>query len=161
MENPEMSPKRSETNEKVTPDQVDRGGEQQVEKSLTLDERTKIEKDDTMRLNDAKAAIQTLPDGPKPPRYVSKDEMGPAYGWDTDPPTIREDLPSSVKSFVGAHERYHIKNPTDNWLRGEIKASIAGALRHPIGFARTAWMSLTSRERLRFYRNQIRQHYGV
>lgn len=156
-----MSPKNSETNEKVAPDQLDRGGEQTVEKTLTPDERAVIEKDGIECLNEATNAIRSMPDSPKPPKYASKDEMGPAYGWDTDPPTICEDLPSSVKSFVEAHERYHIKNPTDNWLRGEIKASVAGAVKHPIGFARTAWMSLTNRERLKFYRKNIREHYGV
>jgi len=69
--------------------------------------------------------------------YLPREELYPRYGYAQPSRQIayvREDLPSCVKKFVTVHERYHLGDNAKWWFWREIRANIAGALKHPIGF---------------------------
>jgi hypothetical protein len=76
--------------------------------------------------------------------YVPREKLYPRYGYAQPSRQIayvREDLPRSVKKFVTFHER-------------EIRANIAGARKHPIGFMACVLMSLAP-YRLKYYWQRI------
>ena len=85
--------------------------------------------------------------------------MGSAFGLAGEPIEIRKDLPNRVKSFVIDHEKYHLKDTSKNWLWREVKANMVSGFKHPIGFLQTAWMSLTNKERLKFYQDRFKNKY--
>jgi hypothetical protein len=67
---------------------------------------------------------------------------------------IRDDLPGFVKKFVTAHELYHLRDKAKWWVWREIKANIAGAFKHPMGFVVCALMSMAP-YRLWYYWKRI------
>ncbi len=89
--------------------------------------------------------------------YLPREELYPRYGY-AQPSRqiayIREDLPSSVKKFVTFHELYHLEDKARWWFWREVRANIAGALKHPIGFMACVLMSLAP-YRLRYYWQRI------
>ena len=89
--------------------------------------------------------------------YVSKDQLYPRFGY-AEPSKqiayVREDLPNCVKKFVTAHELYHLRDKAKRWVWREIRANIAGALKHPIGFTVCVLMSLAP-YRLWYYWKRI------
>jgi len=99
----------------------------------------------------------------KTPRviYISKSKLYPAFG-DADIKKqiahVRKDLPKSVKKYVKQHELYHLKDNTKNWVWREIKASIYGAIKHPIGALICLIMTLAPC-RLKFYWQRIKRGY--
>ena len=89
--------------------------------------------------------------------YVSKDQLYPKFGYALPSKQIayvRDDLPRSVKAFVTAHEVYHLRDQASWWVWREVKANIAGALNHPVGFLVCVVMSLAP-YRLRYYWQRI------
>ena len=89
--------------------------------------------------------------------YVSKKDLYPRFGYaqpNRQIAYVREDLPNSVRKFVTAHELYHLRDKSKWWVWREIKANIAGALKHPIGFLGCVMMSLAP-YRLRYYWKRI------
>jgi hypothetical protein len=84
---------------------------------------------------------------------VDKEEIYPAFGYadsDLNLIRIRADLPLSVKNFILKHETYHLTDGAEWWVWREIKANLYGARKHPIGFIRCAFLSL-SPDRLKYY----------
>ncbi|MCP4711106.1 MAG: hypothetical protein GY869_21000 [Planctomycetes bacterium] len=91
--------------------------------------------------------------------YVSKEKLFPAFGYawpEKGIAWVRVDLPQSVADFVEVHEKYHLKDKAVWWVWREVKANIAGAVKHPVGFARCVWMSVASIDRWRFYIKRTR-----
>jgi len=99
--------------------------------------------------------------------YVKKSKLYPAFGYANQIPpeiSIRDDLPKIVKQFVLEHERYHIRdwqrlekqNKKYNWVWGEIKANLYGAVKHPFGFFLCVIMSLQP-YRLKLYFTRFKQ----
>ena len=89
--------------------------------------------------------------------YCSKDLLYPRFGYAVPSQQVayvRDDLPGFVKEFVSAHELYHLGDKTKWWVWREIKANIAGAFKHPMGFAICALMSLAP-YRLLYYWKRI------
>ena len=89
--------------------------------------------------------------------YLPREELYPRYGY-AQPSRkiayIREDLPSSVKKFVTFHELYHLEDKARWWIWREVRANIAGARKHPIGFMACVLMSLAP-YRLKYYWQRI------
>ena len=93
--------------------------------------------------------------------YVEKDSIYPAFGLaelKTNRIYIRKDLPTSVQKFVEDHELYHLTDDAKFWLWREIKANLAGALKHPWGFVVCSVMSLAP-YRLKLYWDRIMKGY--
>jgi hypothetical protein len=89
--------------------------------------------------------------------YVPKEKLYPRFGYallTTQIAYVREDLPACVKKFVTVHERYHLRDNAQWWVWREIRANIAGALKHPIGFMICVLMSLAP-YRLKYYWQRI------
>ena len=89
--------------------------------------------------------------------YVPREKLYPRFGYALPARQIayvREDLPNPVKKFVTVHERYHLGDHAKWWVWREIRANIAGALKHPIGFMVCVLMSLAP-YRLRYYWQRI------
>lgn len=159
-----MGSLESEERFHITPEDVGSVKHEQLpetrpEETLSYQQRAAIERDGQKGLETARRQIQNIPGGVPSVRYAPPEEMGSDFGWSTNPPTVRSDLPPSVQAFVRSHEEYHLRDSPKNWLWGEIKANVAGAVQHPIGFLRTAWMSLTSKERLKLYADRFRKGY--
>jgi hypothetical protein len=77
--------------------------------------------------------------------YCSKDQLYPRFGCafpSKQVAYVRDDLPGCVKRFVAAHELYHLGDKAMWWVWREIKANMAGAFKHPIGFALCSLMSV-------------------
>lgn len=86
-------------------------------------------------------------------RLVEKKALFPKFGHadvQNQIAYVRADLPESVKKFVFAHEIYHLSDKAKWWVWREIKANIAGAIKHPIGFIYCVIKSLAW-YRLKFY----------
>ena len=91
-------------------------------------------------------------------KYVSKKKLYPAFGVvDIKGNTVyvRKDLPKIVRNFVKEHELYHLRDKSKVVLWREIKASVYGLFRHPLGFLLCVIMSLAP-YRLKLYFNRIR-----
>ena len=89
--------------------------------------------------------------------YLPRKKLYPRFGYaqpDTKIAYVREDLPGCVKKFVTVHERCHLEDSAQWWVWREIKANIAGARKHPIGFMICVLMSLAP-YRLRYYWQRI------
>jgi hypothetical protein len=89
--------------------------------------------------------------------YLPKDELYPKFGYAQPSKQIayvREDLPGYVKKFVTVHECYHLADKAQRWVWREIRANIAGAIKHPIGFVVCVLMSLEP-YRLKYYWQRI------
>jgi len=89
---------------------------------------------------------------------VSKEKLGARFGYalpSRQVAFVREDLPRSVRAFVTEHELYHLRHGARWWVWREVKASGAGALRHPLGFVACVLMSLRP-YRLKHYVERIR-----
>ena len=89
--------------------------------------------------------------------YVSKDQLHPRFGCAVPSKQIayvRDDLPRCVRKFVTAHELCHLRDEAKWWVWREVKANIAGALKHPVGFVVCVLMSLAP-YRLRYYWKRI------
>ena len=89
--------------------------------------------------------------------YVPRKKLYPRFGYalpEKQIACVREDLPCCVKKFVTIHERYHLGDNAQWWVWREIRANIAGALRHPIGFIVCVLMSLAP-YRLKYYWQRI------
>ena len=83
----------------------------------------------------------------------TKEKLYPRFGYSLPSKQIayvRDDLPECVRKFVTAHELYHLRDKARWWVWREIKANIAGAFEHPIGFMVCVLMSLAP-YRLRYY----------
>ena len=93
-----------------------------------------------------------------PVRYVPKEAIFPAYGYNgSGMAIVREDLPPRIKNFVLAHERFHLQY-TDKWfgwLGRELRANFFAGLSDPMGFAATAWSSVTDTDRINFYLERV------
>jgi len=92
--------------------------------------------------------------------YLPKDELYPRFGCAQPSKQIayvREDLPGCVKKFVTVHELYHLGDKAQLWIWREIKANIAGAIKHPIGFVVCVLMSLAP-YRLKYYWQRIKRN---
>ena len=89
--------------------------------------------------------------------YQTKKELYPRFGY-TQPSEqiayVRGDLPNCVRKFVTVHELYHLQDKAGWWVSREIKATIAGALKHPLGFIVCVLMSLAP-YRLWYYWRRI------
>ncbi len=84
---------------------------------------------------------------------LTKEKLYPRFGYSLPSKQIayvRDDLPECVRKFVTAHELYHLRDKARWWVWREIKANIAGAFEHPIGFMVCVLMSLVP-YRLRYY----------
>ena len=89
--------------------------------------------------------------------FLSKEELHPRFGYAVPSNRtvfVRRDLPRCVREFVSAHELYHLQDRAYWWVWREIKANIAGALKHPVGFMVCVLMSLAP-YRLRYYWKRI------
>jgi len=89
--------------------------------------------------------------------YLPREKLYPRFGYSKPSKQIayvREDLPGCVKKFVTAHERYHLGNSAKWGVWREMRANIAGALKHPIGFMVCVFMSLAP-YRLKYYWQRI------
>jgi hypothetical protein len=89
--------------------------------------------------------------------YVPRVKLYPRFGYAQPAKQIayvREDLPDCVKKFVTVHERYHLEDNAKWWVWREIRADIAGALKHPMGFMVCVLMSLAP-YRLKYYWQRI------
>jgi len=83
--------------------------------------------------------------------YVKREALYPRFGAAADGVAyVRDDLPEAVKAFVEIHELYHLQDSATWWVWREIKANVAGAWRHPWGFALCVIMSFAP-HRLRHY----------
>jgi len=85
--------------------------------------------------------------------YQTKKELYPRFGYALPSEQIvyvRGDLPNCVRRFVTEHELYHLRDKSKWWVWREIRANIAGALRHPFGFIVCAMISLAP-YRLKYY----------
>ena len=89
--------------------------------------------------------------------HLSKEELYPRFGYalpSRQRAYVREDLPRCVKNFVTLHELYHLQDQTSWWVAREIKANLAGARKHPIGFIVCLLMSFAP-YRLKYYWRRI------
>jgi hypothetical protein len=89
--------------------------------------------------------------------YLPREKLYPRFGYAQPARQIayvREDLPGCVKKFVAVHERYHLGDNAKWWVWREIRANVAGALKHPIGFMVCVFMSLAP-YRLKYYWQRI------
>jgi hypothetical protein len=85
----------------------------------------------------------------------TKKELYPRFGYASEQVAyVRGDLPNCVRKFVTEHELYHLRDDAKWWVWREIKANIAGALKHPLGFLGCVLMSLAP-YRLRYYWKRI------
>ena len=85
----------------------------------------------------------------------TKKELYPRFGYASEQVAYaRGDLPNCVRKFVTEHELYHLRDDAKWWVWREIKANIAGALKHPLGFLGCVLMSLVP-SRLRYYWKRI------
>ena len=85
--------------------------------------------------------------------HLSKQAIHPRFGYavpSEQKAFVREDLPRCVREFVTVHELYHLKDRAKWWVWKEVKANMAGALRHPVGFALCVVLSLAP-ARLHYY----------
>ena len=92
--------------------------------------------------------------------YVSREKLYPRFGYALPAKQIayvREDLPGCVRKFVTVHELFHLGDNAKWWVWREIRANIAGALKHPIGFMLCVLMSLAP-YRLKYYWQRIKRH---
>ena len=92
--------------------------------------------------------------------YLPREKLYPRFGYAQTARQIayvREDLPGCVKKFVTAHERYHLGDRAKWWVWREIRANIAGALKHPIGFMVCVLMSLAP-YRLKYYWQRMKRN---
>ncbi len=88
---------------------------------------------------------------------LSREQLHPRFGYALPSEKIvyvRGDLPRCVYEFVKVHELYHLENQSLWWVLREIKANIAGARKHPLGFVLCMAMSLAP-YRLRYYWERI------
>lgn len=103
---------------------------------------------------------------------VPRERMAPNFGFaQMNVAHVREDLSPRVKRFVRDHELHHVKeyfmegrgtNP--RWFKGgvlgrEIRANLVPGLKDPLGLMSCIWASATSRERLLFYLDRIKNNY--
>jgi len=89
--------------------------------------------------------------------YCSKEQLYPKFGCallSKQVAYVRDDLPDCVQEFVITHELYHLQDRSKWWVWREMKANIVGALKHPMGFAICALMSLAP-YRLWYYLKRI------
>ena len=89
--------------------------------------------------------------------YSSKNQLYPRFGCafpSKQLAYVRDDLPGCVKKFVAVHELYHLGDKAKWWVWREIKANMAGAFKHPLGFALCALISLAP-YRLWYYWQRI------
>ena len=89
--------------------------------------------------------------------YCSKEQLYPKFGFAVPSKQVayvRDDLPKLVKELVTSHELYHLRDRSKWRVRREMKANIAGAHKHPMGFAICALMCLAP-YRLRYYWRRI------
>ena len=85
--------------------------------------------------------------------YLKREALYPRFGYavpSEQKAFVREDLPTCVEAFVTVHELYHLKDRAKWWVWREVKANMAGAFRHPMGFLLCIGMSLSS-ARLGYY----------
>lgn len=86
-------------------------------------------------------------------QYVKKEKLFPYFGialYEGEKIYVRKDLPKSVKDFVLEHEKYHIydyrrfKKTGRNYpiIWWEVKASIYGFVKHPLGAILTFLLNL-------------------
>ena len=93
--------------------------------------------------------------------YLPRAELDPRFGqadMAAQIAYVRQDLPGPVRRFVAAHEVYHLYDDAVWWIWREIKANVAAAWKHPLGFLLCACMSL-SPSRLRFYLQRIKRGF--
>ena len=89
--------------------------------------------------------------------YRTKKELYPRFGYalpSKQVAYVRGDLPNCVRRFVTVHELYHLKDKAQWWVWREIQANMAGAAKHPSGFALCVLMSLAP-YRLWYYWKRI------
>ena len=92
---------------------------------------------------------------------LNKERLHPRFGYahpSKQMAYVRADLPKCVRAFVTFHELYHLKDKAKWRVWREVKATMYGGLRHPIGFLACLLMSLTP-HRLGYYLGRIR--HGV
>jgi len=95
-------------------------------------------------------------------KYVPKESIYPAFGYGGGSGAIiREDLSPRVKRFVKSHELYHCidKAKWGGWIGGEIRANVIPGLKDPIGFASTAWATISDIDRIKFYLKRIKNKH--
>ena len=91
--------------------------------------------------------------------YCPGDSIWPAFGAaDKKEQTVyvSRDLPEPVKKFVLRHELFHLRDLPGHWMWREIKANMAGAMRHPLGFYWCVMLSLQP-YRMRYYLHRIKK----
>lgn len=99
--------------------------------------------------------------------YVPKERLHPYFGkafyeFGNGIALVRYDLPKSVQAFVLRHELYHLQDyKHKNTISREIHATLAGLPYSPVGFVKTAFMSLTSKDRLGVYTKLISKNLGI
>ena len=89
--------------------------------------------------------------------HLTRDQLYPRFGYALTSKQrvyVRQDLPGCVKKFVTIHELYHLQDQASWWVVRELKANVAGAVQHPIGFIVCLLMSLAP-YRLRYYGRRI------
>jgi len=93
-------------------------------------------------------------------KYVSKEEIYPLFGYAKGKTAVvRKDLPLSVKNFVKTHELYHCidKKTWGGWIGQELRANLFAAVKEPLGFFVTTFLTLTSKDRLKLYIERFRK----
>ena len=94
-------------------------------------------------------------------KWVEKHVIYPAFGYALPLERvvyIRKDLPKMTHKFVLTHEKYHVDDGAKWWVWREIKANAYAAVRHPIGFLRIVWMSVSSFDRWVMYFKRIKDN---
>lgn len=92
--------------------------------------------------------------------YVPKEELSPAYGYAyffKGYVLVREDLSPLVKSFVEAHELYHMRDRHKWWgvFGSELRANLVPGLKDPIGLIACIYSTITDPSRIKFYIDRL------
>ncbi|UCG12983.1 MAG: hypothetical protein JSU72_00340 [Deltaproteobacteria bacterium] len=85
--------------------------------------------------------------------FLPKEKLYPRFGYALpleQVAYVRKDLPGPVREFVTFHELYHLNDTSRWWVWREVKANVAAALKHPLGFIICVIMSLAP-YRLKYY----------
>jgi len=94
-------------------------------------------------------------------KYLDKEMLYPLFGRadvDNQIAYVRSDLPINVRKFVLVHELYHLGDKTVSVFWREVKANIAGAVKHPWGFVMCCMMSMAP-YRLKLYWDRVKKGY--
>lgn len=98
--------------------------------------------------------------------YVSREKLYPYFGeafyeFGNGIALVSYDLPKDAQTFVLMHELYHLQDHKHkNIISREIHATLAGIPYSPIGFIKTTYLSLISKDRLGVYIKLISKNLG-